>query len=231
MGELKRLRGRFGLAAVAVLVSVLACVAPGRADPTAVSGSVTDVFGQPLAGVEVELRGTGGSAPLAHAVSDAQGRFSLRPVEPGDYVLVARKAGFAPAADPVVLPVAPDKKLSLALAPEELETVTVEAPRLGGPSVSPSGANQYTVTAQDIDALPAGANTALTDVLAQMPGVAIDQNQQIHIRNTEGPQFQYQINGVLVPLDINTNPPFLSMINPLFIKQLESARRHPARAL
>ena len=53
-----------------------------------------------------------------------------------------------------------------------------------------------------------------------MPGVAIDQNQQIHIRNTEGPQFQYQINGVMVPLDINTNPPFISMINPMFIKQM-----------
>ena len=53
-----------------------------------------------------------------------------------------------------------------------------------------------------------------------MPGVAIDQNQQIHIRNTEGPQFQYQINGVMVPIDINTNPPFISMINPMFIKQL-----------
>jgi hypothetical protein len=54
-----------------------------------------------------------------------------------------------------------------------------------------------------------------------MPGVAIDQNQQIHIRDTEGPQFQYQINGVMVPFDINTNPPFLSMINPMFVKQLD----------
>src|SRR5689334_9533814 len=60
-----------------------------------------------------------------------------------------------------------------------------------------------------------------TAVLAQMPGVSIDQNQQIHIRNTEGPQFQYQINGVLIPLDINTNPPFLSMFNPAFIKRLD----------
>jgi outer membrane cobalamin receptor len=53
-----------------------------------------------------------------------------------------------------------------------------------------------------------------------MPGAATDQNQQIHIRDTEGPQFQYQINGALVPLDINTNPPFISMINPMFVKQL-----------
>ncbi len=86
--------------------------------------------------------------------------------------------------------------------------------------VSNTGANKYTVTAQDISNLPRGDNTNLTDVLAQMPGVAIDQNQQIHIRNTEGPQFQYQINGVTVPLDINTNPPFISMINPMFIKQM-----------
>ena len=76
------------------------------------------------------------------------------------------------------------------------------------------------MTAQDISNLPRGDNTTITDVLTQMPGVAIDQNQQIHIRNTEGPQFQYQINGVMVPLDINTNPPFISMINPMFIKQM-----------
>src|ERR1700677_4335344 len=91
---------------------------------------------------------------------------------------------------------------------------------IGGPGVSATGANQYSVGAQDISNLPLGENTSITDVLTQMPGVAIDQNQQIHIRNTEGPQFQYQINGVLVPLDINTNPPFISMINPMFVEQL-----------
>lgn len=89
-----------------------------------------------------------------------------------------------------------------------------------GPSVSADGANDYSVTSQDILNLPKGENTNMTDVLAQMPGVAIDQNQQIHIRNTEGPQFQYQINGALVPLDINTNPPFISMINPMFVDKL-----------
>src|SRR6204780_3667637 len=110
-----------------------------------------------------------------------------------------------------------------AVAPssDKLETVVIEATRLGGPEISPTGANDYAVTAQDINALPAGDTTAITDVLTHMPGVAIDQNQQIHIRNTEGPQFQYQINGVLIPFDINTNPPFLSMINPMFVKQLD----------
>jgi len=98
--------------------------------------------------------------------------------------------------------------------------VNARAP-YGGPTVSVTGANAYGATSDDIANLAAGENAALTDVLSRMPGVSLDQNQQIHIRDTEGPQFQYQINGVLVPLDINTNPSFLSMINPLFIKRLD----------
>ena len=108
------------------------------------------------------------------------------------------------------------------VASDEGPDVTVEGRRLPrGPGVSRTGANDYVVSAGDILRLPTGGSTPMTDVLTQMPGVAIDQNQQIHIRDTEGPQFQYQINGVMVPFDINTNPPFLSMINPMFVKQLD----------
>ena len=103
---------------------------------------------------------------------------------------------------------------------QELQPVVVQGLIPAGPGLSGTLANAYTVGAPDISNLPQGENTNITDVLAQMPGVAIDQNQQIHIRNTEGPQFQYQIDGVMVPFDINTNPPFVSMINPMFIKQL-----------
>jgi hypothetical protein len=119
----------------------------------------------------------------------------------------------------LVLPDAYAEDTSIPESP--LNTVVIEATALAGPAVSPTGANQYSASAEDIAATPQGKTAPLTDVLAQMPGVAIDQNQQIHIRNTEGPQFQYQINGVLIPLDVNTNPPFLSMINPLFIKRLD----------
>ena len=103
----------------------------------------------------------------------------------------------------------------------DLTTVIIEATSTAGPAVSPTGANQYGASAEDIAAAPKGKTAPITDLLAQMPGVSIDQNQQIHIRNTEGPQFQYQVNGVLIPLDINTNPPFLSMINPTFVKRLD----------
>jgi hypothetical protein len=106
------------------------------------------------------------------------------------------------------------------LAEVKIEGQRREAPSYG-PGVSDAGSNEYSVTAAGIASLPAGANTAITDVLTQMPGVAIDQNQQIHIRDTEGPQFQYQIDGAVVPIDINTNPPFISMINPMFISKLD----------
>jgi outer membrane cobalamin receptor len=204
----------------AVLTLVLAGAVSARAAPGDLSGAVADLSRQPLAGVELELQDAGG-APRAHTVSNAQGGFTFEAVPPGDYLVVARKTGFAPATMSIAVPLAPEQSLLLALAPEAIETITVEAQRIGGPGVSATGASQYTVTAEDIAALPEGTNTAVTDVLTHMPGVAIDQNQQIHIRNTEGPQFQYQINGVLVPLDINTNPPFVSMINSHFIKQID----------
>ena len=107
-----------------------------------------------------------------------------------------------------------------ASSPVERETIVVEGTRILSPGLSSTGANEYSITSKNIEDLPAGINTVFTDVVAQMPGVGIDQNQQVHIRDTEGSGFQYQINGVQVPFDINTNPPFISMINPLFIDRL-----------
>jgi outer membrane receptor protein involved in Fe transport len=105
----------------------------------------------------------------------------------------------------------------------ELPPIIIESSRLpnSGPGVSPTGASTYTVTQTDIQNLPAGENTPVSDILTQMPGVAIDQNQQIHIRNTEGPQFQYNINGILVPFDINTNPPFINMFNATLVSRMD----------
>ena len=103
----------------------------------------------------------------------------------------------------------------------ELSTVVIAGERISGPDVSDTGTADYRLGPRDINDLPNGDQTPITDVLTQLPSVAIDQNQQIHIRSTEGPQFQYQVNGFLVPLDLNTNPPFLSMLNAMFIEQLD----------
>jgi len=103
----------------------------------------------------------------------------------------------------------------------DLSTVVIMGERPGGPDVSDTGTADYRLGPQDIQGLPNGDQTPITDVLTQLPSVAADQNQQIHIRNMEGPQFQFQVNGFLVPLDINTNPPFLTMLNAMFIQQLD----------
>jgi outer membrane receptor protein involved in Fe transport len=195
-------------------------VSPCFASAQQVSGTIIDALGRPLAQVNLELQDEHGHA-VAHATSGADGRFKITPPKPGVFSLVALKSGFRPANKIVVFPRSAGETISITLGAEAPLTLPVQTSQLRAPNgVSTTGANRYTVTAQDISNLPRGDNTTITDVLAQMPGVAIDQNQQIHIRNTEGPQFQYQINGVMVPLDINTNPPFLSMINPMFIKQL-----------
>ncbi len=198
----------------------LAFVSPCSAGTRQISGTVSDALGRPLAQVKLELRNQNGAA-IAYAITDQAGRFKIAAAKPGVYSLAAVKPGFKPANKIVRFPLDSAGPLSLTLGAETALSVPVQASVIRAPNgVSTTGANKYTVTAQDIANLPRGDNTNLTDVLAQMPGVAIDQNQQIHIRNTEGPQFQYQINGVTVPLDINTNPPFISMINPMFIKQM-----------
>ncbi len=195
-------------------------VSPCFASAQQVSGTIIDALGRPLAQVNLELQDEHGHA-VAHATSGADGRFKIASPKPGVFSLVALKSGFRLANKIVVFPRSAGETISITLGAETALTLPVQTSQLRSPNgVSTTGANKYTVTAQDISNLPRGDSTTITDVLAQMPGVAIDQNQQIHIRNTEGPQFQYQINGVMVPLDINTNPPFLSMINPMFIKQL-----------
>jgi hypothetical protein len=205
--------------AFALLVA-FAVAAPCIAATQPISGTITDTLGRPLARVKVDLRNET-DAPVAHTVTDPSGHFIVAPGKAGVYSLDASKPGFKSAIKIVQVPRISAEPISFALDAETALSLPVSATMIHAPnSVSITGANKYTMTAQDITNLPKGQNSTLTDVLTQMPGVAIDQNQQIHIRNTEGPQFQYEINGVFVPFDINTNPPFVSMLNPMFIKSM-----------
>jgi outer membrane cobalamin receptor len=97
---------------------------------------------------------------------------------------VSISRAIATAAATIVLSISVTPALS---AEDTTDTVVVTGTRM--PGLSDTGANDYAITAQTIANLPAGENTAMTDVLAQMPGVGIDQNQQVHIRNTEGSGF------------------------------------------
>ncbi len=207
------------LIAIAAIVSMTLAV-PCLAGTQQAYGTITDALGRPLAAVNLELRDERGGA-IFHTATDQAGRFTIAPAKPGVYSLLAAKRGFKSADKIVFFPRRNSDAISITLEEETALSLPVQASLIRAPnSVSSTGANKYTMTAKDISNLPLGDNANLTQVLTQMPGVALDQNQQIHIRNTEGPQFQYQINGVMVPLDINTNPPFISMINPMFIKSM-----------
>ena len=203
------------------------------ADSTRITGVVRSADGAPIARASIELVGT-----AYRTTTTDSGAFTLVRVAPGTYMLVAHNRTRATARAQVTATAGQDTRLELTLTAagatpatatasgaETLPTVKVEAQRGAepayGPVVSATGANDYSVTATEIANLPEGENATITDVLTRMPGVAIDQNQQIHIRNTEGPQFQYQINSALVPIDINTNPPFISMFNPMFVSKLD----------
>jgi outer membrane receptor protein involved in Fe transport len=53
----------------------------------------------------------------------------------------------------------------------------------------------------------------------QMPGVALDRDQEIHIRG-EHMGIQYQMNGILLPLDMNNDPTFTQLLNSYFVQSV-----------
>jgi hypothetical protein len=52
-----------------------------------------------------------------------------------------------------------------------------------------------------------------------VPGVTLDQNQEIHIRG-EHMGIQYQMNGLLLPLDMNNDPTFTQLLKSYFVKSV-----------
>lgn len=189
------------------------------ATPQAFGGSIIDALHRPIEGVLVELRSSSG-ATVARAVTDERGAFRLTKQNPGAYTFLTRKKGFKPATKQIVLSESGQKSLELVLESEQPLSLPITA-RVARPQnrLSASGTNKYTITARDITNLPQGETTPLNQVMLQMPGVALDQNQEIHIRG-EHMGIQYEMNGVMLPLDINTDPTFTQLLNSTFVKSV-----------
>jgi outer membrane receptor protein involved in Fe transport len=84
-----------------------------------------------------------------------------------------------------------------------LESVTIEAKRLKeiGAAIEPKiGASTYSVTSQEIETEPGGANNTLNQVVLQMPGVTQDAEAAggVHVRNEMQP-VEYRIDGIPLP--------------------------------
>ncbi len=184
-----------------------------------ISGTITDALGRPAAKVEVTLRAQSG-AQIAKTRTDEEGRFTLKGIAYGTYVLLTRKKGFKPAMKVVVLSKRTLNSFDLVLESEDTLTVAVHAARLSAQNgLSSTGTSKYTMGQREIAELAAGQATSLNQVVLQMPGVALDQNQEIHIR-AEHAGVLYQINGIMLPLDIGTESEFTQLLNAYFVKRV-----------
>jgi hypothetical protein len=131
-----------------------------------IRGVVRDARGgEPLARVAVSLEGT-----LFHAITDGEGRFDIKALEPGDYTLRVSTVGYRLGITNFNLPAGEIKEFEVTLTPDILrQTTTVEvnagpfgAPRIDSPSeISLSGndaKNLASVLADDplraVQALP-----------------------------------------------------------------------------
>ncbi len=184
-----------------------------------VFGTVKDALGRPMAGATVTLRAYDGRT-AARTLTDDHGRFRLPANATGTYDLVVKKRSFKDANRVVVLPDNRGTPMDLTLESEQALTVQVSAARIRAQNgLTATGAGKYTMTAKDIEDLPEAAETPLNEVLLQMPGVALDQNQEIHIRG-EHAGVQYQMNGIMLPLDLNNDPTFTQLLNAHFVKSV-----------
>ncbi|MBV8773757.1 MAG: TonB-dependent receptor, partial [Deltaproteobacteria bacterium] len=214
----------FVCAGYIMLLFVLASAAPASelsAKLLSISGEVVDNLGRPLPGVRITLRNAIG-APVNKCITDRAGRCSVPvPVAGGDYTLSAEKTGFRGSVVSVPQSYACSGRVAtIVLESEGALTMSVRAARLKAQNdLSRTGVSKYTMTDHDITNLATGKYTPLNQVMLQMPGVTLDQNQEIHIRG-EHLGIQYQMNGILLPLDINTDPTFTQLLNSFFVKSV-----------
>jgi outer membrane receptor protein involved in Fe transport len=194
---------------------------PSAQGSTVISGTVTDALGRPLTAAALKLR-TQSGAIAARALSDDHGAFSFPPVALGVYAIIAEKHGFRPATAIVEVSARSSRPVVLAMESERALSLQVTAHRLNQArnDIFPqTGSSVYHFSEQDIENLPAGENTSLTQTLVQAPGVNQDayDNGNFHVRGVDG-QVQYRINGVFLP-EMDTS--FGMVTSPRFAHNLD----------
>jgi len=157
--------------AVSVMALVLLLVAPIVAfaqSGVAVTGSVTDESGAPIAGVTVTLKG-----PATQSTqSDAKGAFEFSAVPPGIYVLSATKAGYTTAVqNDITILAGQSTALAVRMGVATFSTLrTIASVRTTGNAINTSAASVNVVNTQTF---VNQAQPQVTRVLSQVPGLQI----------------------------------------------------------
>jgi len=184
-------------------IIALAC-ASGLAQSATIEVLVHDALGQPIAQVQLTLKGQDGQV-LAQGASDASGSYRFSGVAPGAYAVLGERPGYQGGASVVLLPSEDPVRTELTLASEQALELHVAAQRLGSARsglTAQGGGSVYHLGSGNTDSLPQGSDTAFNQVLLQAPGVANDSYGQLHVRGDHG-NLQYRINGVILPEGIS----------------------------
>ncbi|SHK92902.1 TonB-dependent receptor [Rhodothermus profundi] len=153
---------------------------PLRAQPerATLEGTVRDIYGTPLIGVNVILTGT-----LYGDATDATGHYLIAGIPAGTYTVRASAVGYVPAEQTITLAPGEHRRLDFALiptvieAPEVVVTAARRAQLLDHVPVSLSVLPLRDVTARGI--------FTLDDALRYIPGVQMSGNQ-VNIRGSSG---------------------------------------------
>lgn len=157
---------RLSLAAV-LLVAPCGLVAQ---DTTArLTGTVADTSGAVVPNAQLTVVNTQTKATVAHAASDAEGRYTILQLPPGDYRLTVEAAGFQRSETRVQLSVAARVDLPVSLQVGD-SGVTVEV-TTRAEELNRSDATVSTlISPRDVDNLPL-PNREITNLIALAPGV------------------------------------------------------------
>ncbi len=184
-----------------------------------VTGTVTDALGRPVNGAELIFQSQDGHI-IARANSERSGHFEFAGIRPGTYAIVANKQGFATATSIVTVTAGGAKPVAISMAAQTALSMEVIAKRLdvARNGLSPeTGSSVYRFSEKAIQQLPQGANTQLSNVLLQAPGVAQDSFGALHIRG-EHAEIQYRINGIELPEGISSG--FSQSFSPRFAQSI-----------
>ena len=194
------------------------------------SGTVRDALGRPIPNATLTITSRDGKISL-NLTADDSGIFRLKEPGPGIYSITASGTDFSPATTTVVLPQRMRKRIEITLQSKQALNLPLLASRIRAQNgLSPTATSKYTLTSKDITNLPEGQATPLNEVMLQMPGVALDQNQETHIRG-EHMGIQYQMNGILLAAGYEYRSNVHPVAELLFRAERQFARRSSARAV
>src|SRR4051794_26396635 len=161
-----------------IVMSVAMAIAADAGQAGQLAGSIYDQTGGALVGVSVTVRG----AVSGEGRSDAEGRFELRDLPPGDYDLSTALDGFASAHRAIRIPAGETVFVSLAMVVAPFGETVVTSARVGGRDIQSTPLAISAVSSAELTRL---AVRAVDQAAALFPSVTFTQNStfgQLSIR-------------------------------------------------